>query len=346
MIVAAIGLVCTIRGLGPFWIASSDPRFQAFFFQFFIAASLLTVMPIAAALSARNDAMQQLADRERVLRLLTAQSPNLLLSFDTAGVCQYAAGASFALFGRSPKSFVGDEFGDFAQDPTLLQAAHERVQADPDCCEPIEFQAVDDSEKYLEASFRLTLNEKGQCIGTLASIHDITARKLQELAWARSATTDGLTGVLNREGFLTRLQDAIDNAGPDGFSLAVIDIDRFKLINDNGGHVVGDVVLKHIAATMEYELRQSDVIGRLGGDEFVILLSSADWVDAQEICNRLVTVVRETPISLSSGHTLNAAISCGLARYRPGLDAEQLIEQADKALYRAKRAGRDRVAAI
>ena len=123
----------------------------------------------------------------------------------------------------------------------------------------------------------------------------------------------------------------------------MIDVDRFKLINDNSGHMAGDLVLKEIADRIAAEVRSSDAIGRLGGDEFVLLLETSDWEKAQEICRRVVESIDRADIVLPTGGGLKTAISCGVARYRTGLSADELIHAADLALYEAKRAGRNRM---
>jgi diguanylate cyclase (GGDEF)-like protein len=165
------------------------------------------------------------------------------------------------------------------------------------------------------------------------------------MALARSAHTDSLTGLLNRAGFMTRLERALAGAEMGTLVLAMIDVDRFKLINDNCGHQTGDAVLKEIARRIAGQLRSSDSVGRVGGDEFVVLLDNADWDRAQEICGRLVESVSVEPVRLESGQTISAAISCGVARHRGGLSADQFLHDADVALYEAKRGGRNRVVA-
>ena len=182
-------------------------------------------------------------------------------------------------------------------------------------------------------------------VGTIATIHNVTARKNQELSLSRSATTDSLTGLLNRAGFHARLNHALLTAKPGSLSIAMIDVDRFKLINDNSGHQVGDIVLREIARRISGQVRASDAVGRLGGDEFVILLATPNWEMVQEICARIVVSINADPIILPSGNSLRTAISCGVARLRLGVDADDFIHAADVALYEAKRAGRNRVVA-
>jgi diguanylate cyclase (GGDEF)-like protein len=125
----------------------------------------------------------------------------------------------------------------------------------------------------------------------------------------------------------------------------MIDVDRFKLINDNSGHQVGDIVLREIARRIASQVRSSDAVGRLGGDEFVILLTTPNWDMVQEICGRIVAAVNADPIVLPSGNALRTAISCGVTRLQVGLSADEFLHEADVALYAAKRGGRNRVVA-
>ncbi|WP_288805514.1 GGDEF domain-containing protein [uncultured Novosphingobium sp.] len=207
-----------------------------------------------------------------------------------------------------------------------------------------EFQPRNKPDLHLEASFRATVDDRGNFLGTLASIRDITARKQQELALVRYAQTDDLTGLLNRAGFLQKLGTAIAGDERGDICIALIDMDHFKRINDNRGHQAGDAVLQEIGARLSSQVRATDAVGRLGGDEFVVLMPRCGWDTAREIGNRLVAAVGRTPIVLpDGGPAVTASISCGIARYRKGWTMAQFLSEADRALYEAKGAGRDRI---
>jgi diguanylate cyclase (GGDEF)-like protein/PAS domain S-box-containing protein len=346
MIAAIIGAICTMNGLGPIPMVTHDPGLQAIYFQFFIACTLLTNLPVAVALEARKELMAKMQESEQSLRLLASNSPILILKFDLAGVCRSAIGASEALLERSADEIVDCGFKDISPEGYLeLRRAHGSAIDEPDSLQVTEFRAFLGTDKWLEAIFRTTWDERGRCMGTLATIHDVTARKWQELALAHSAKTDSLTGLLNRAGFLSRLEQAVATARSGTLSIAMIDVDRFKLINDNAGHQAGDAVLQEIAARILGEVRASDAVGRLGGDEFVILLVTPDWTKVQEICDRIVAAVSSEPVTLPNGARLQTAISCGVARYYSGQSVEEFLHSADIALYEAKRGGRNRVIA-
>jgi diguanylate cyclase (GGDEF)-like protein len=158
----------------------------------------------------------------------------------------------------------------------------------------------------------------------------------------RVAVIDPLTGLLNRSAFVQRLaelQHQIDQGAESSLGFLVADIDHFKRINDRHGHPVGDAVLRDVAYAMRSELRAFDLIYRLGGEEFAILLPGADLEKTQEIAERLrVAVASSSTGGVSVTMSFGAgAVSGGDARLA------QLYAEADAALYRAKRAGRNRV---
>lgn len=175
-------------------------------------------------------------------------------------------------------------------------------------------------------------------------IRDISERKRLERELQRQASTDGLTGVLNRRAFTAECERlmavALRHRRP--LSLMVIDADHFKRVNDMFGHPTGDAVLKALALTLGQALRTSDVLGRLGGEEFGILLPETDAAGAREVGERLLQAVRERRIE-HEGHALHVTVSIGVTVLGTGEDSfESAFLRADRALYEAKHGGRDR----
>lgn len=346
MIVAVIGGGATIAGHGPIVMQVYDADMRVYGIQLYLATMLLIQMPIVAALSAREDLIRKLRDSEQSLRMLAGRSPILLLAFDLAGRCERIVGTTDILLDRDSAELVGGTFEHISQEGQYeLRRAHNAALDDLSQSHSAEFRTVKVNDAWLEAVFRAHFDETGRCLGTIATIHDVTQRKNQELSLSRTAKTDSLTGLLNRAGFRSRLDLALLNARPGALSIAMIDVDRFKLINDNSGHQVGDMVLREIARRIAAQVRSSDAVGRLGGDEFVILLTTPNWDKVQDICGRIVTAVNADPIVLPSGNALRTAISCGVARFQAGLSADDFLHEADQALYAAKRGGRNRVVA-
>lgn len=161
------------------------------------------------------------------------------------------------------------------------------------------------------------------------------------------AMTDSLTGLPNRRAAEDRFAGELARAkrAQQSFSIAVCDLDRFKLINDHFGHDIGDEVLRHVAKIMCAALREGDWVARWGGEEFIIFLHQSDQADAHGAMERLREQIKARPLSTSHG-MLELTASFGLSVYQGGdTDIMRLLAEADGCLYEAKRRGRDRVVA-
>lgn len=157
----------------------------------------------------------------------------------------------------------------------------------------------------------------------------------------RAASTDSLTGLANHRIFQTRLEDEVARAHRDRrpLSLALIDVDRFKQINDTFGHLAGDGVLGEIAARLRTSMRGDVLLARIGGDEFAAVMPCTDGAEAAQVSARLGELVRDAPVD----GDLRVTVSIGVSELVAGGDAHDLRRRADEALYAAKRAGRDAV---
>jgi diguanylate cyclase (GGDEF)-like protein len=173
-----------------------------------------------------------------------------------------------------------------------------------------------------------------------------TLRDQQRLS--KLATQDALTGLYNRRGFYGYLAQWTAYATRYGHALSVllVDIDRFKSINDRFGHPAGDVALKAVADAMRGAVRTSDLVGRYGGDEFAILAPDTEPVELAQLMERVLAAIRETQLDLGEEEA-QLTVSIGGAYVTDGIPVtpEQLLAAADQGLYAAKDAGRDRAAA-
>ncbi|WP_207168506.1 GGDEF domain-containing protein [Thiocystis violacea] len=158
---------------------------------------------------------------------------------------------------------------------------------------------------------------------------------------------DPLTGLGNRRALNLQgaqwLADSVRHHQP--ISMLVMDLDRFKAVNDTYGHPVGDRLLCRVAETLMHVTRTADLCVRMGGDEFVVLLPWTDLADALECAERIRHALSEQPIETSGGEQVAASVSIGVATLRKDMDLDKLYQQADEALYAAKRAGSNRVLA-
>ncbi len=160
---------------------------------------------------------------------------------------------------------------------------------------------------------------------------------------------DGLTGLYNRRYLDLALAKEFDQATVHGWPLTIafLDIDHFKMINDSFGHQAGDEVLVSMARILITHVRQTDVVARYGGEEFLLVLPGMGESTASKLMERLVGVIREHPYRLSNGQTIQITASVGVATHIRGCPSfqtcEELVQAADRAVYAAKHEGRDRV---
>ena len=176
--------------------------------------------------------------------------------------------------------------------------------------------------------------------------HDALDESFHEQMY-ESALRDGLTKLFNKRYFQDRLDGEIRFATRHGTSLALImiDVDHFKQVNDTRGHVTGDAVLAVVGEILSAAVRNEDVVARFGGEEFAIISRSIDRAQAMLLAERLRRTIEARAIDVEDGAPVKITVSIGVAAYPeiPCKEPEDLVDAADKALYRAKAAGRNRV---
>jgi|YelNatPaOPRAMG01_1025707.scaffolds.fasta_scaffold13971_2 diguanylate cyclase (GGDEF)-like protein len=160
------------------------------------------------------------------------------------------------------------------------------------------------------------------------------------------AEKDALTGIYNKTSVMQLLDTILEEAANNKkqVSVAMVDIDFFKKINDTYGHLAGDMILKDIARLFSLHLRSMDTIGRFGGEEFLIIFDRTSLQDAKLICNRLLKVIRDHS-TIYEGNSISVTVSIGLAsnENKDIANAESLIKLADEKLYLAKEKGRNQI---
>jgi diguanylate cyclase (GGDEF)-like protein/PAS domain S-box-containing protein len=183
-------------------------------------------------------------------------------------------------------------------------------------------------------------NADGQIVGVIGVITDITERKRAEGAMEHQALHDTLTDLPNRTLLHDRLHHAVLAAQrhSDPLALLLIDLDRFKEVNDTFGHHYGDLLLRQLGPRLQSALRESDTVARLGGDEFAVLLPATDRLGATSVAAKLLSAI-EQPFALE-GHSFEVGASIGIALYPVHAeDTTTLLQRADVAMYLTKRAG-------
>jgi len=201
-------------------------------------------------------------------------------------------------------------------------------------------------EELQEANRGLTQQARDLRTLNAALEAEIEERERLALELQRLATTDELTGLAGRRHFLSlaNREMARQRRVSSAICVLMLDLDRFKLVNDTHGHAVGDSVLRLLADVLREGLRELDIAGRLGGEEFAVLLTEAGRNDAIEVAQRLRSDMASRSVETQSGDIVRCTVSIGVAERIPDEALDDLINRADAALYAAKRAGRDRVA--
>lgn len=161
----------------------------------------------------------------------------------------------------------------------------------------------------------------------------------------RLAMIDPLTGLYNRRYAVPQLTAIAERAAETStkFAVMVVDLDRFKLVNDLHGHAAGDEVLVEVARRLTANLRGSDLLARIGGEEFLVVLPDSGMADARQVAERLCAAVEERPIRLPSGQGLTVTVSIGVAVAGGAVSIDTVVEQADLALLESKGSGRNQV---
>lgn len=340
LLVALIGTAATTAGHGPIVAMSPDPAVRAAVLQSLLAVIMLTGMPVAAALQARRHLTARLTMSERSVRLLAAQAAVLLLHFDREGVCRNAIGAAEALLDTPAAALIGRPARCIHPGGgTLLQSAIDQAETSERAC-ILEFSGRHPA-MWIEATISPTRDEEGAFAGTVVALHDISLHRDRAQAMAKIAETDGLTGLLNRTGFMDRLDELVANGGDAPFALALVDVDHFKGVNDAHGHLVGDRVLRELGRAIAAEGAHGCIGARLGGDEFVLLFPGQSATQAAAACGRVAQRLRVALVDIGEEAAVSPSISCGVAARLAGQRAGSIMLDADRALYAAKADGRN-----
>ncbi|PCI54824.1 MAG: histidine kinase [Gammaproteobacteria bacterium] len=184
--------------------------------------------------------------------------------------------------------------------------------------------------------------EDGCNAGIVGSILDITERKKAEKSLEQLALTDSLTGLDNRYSLMKSLEHSLLRQHRENFTLAflMLDLDGFKQINDSYGHPTGDILLKKVAEKLKNNFRKSDVIARVGGDEFSVILENISSTESlKRLVNKILAQFREAFIIDNKSLTIGISIGIALSS-SSGCTSEDMIKQADAALYQVKNSGK------
>ncbi len=214
-----------------------------------------------------------------------------------------------------------------------------------DKIDPRKPEGLVDAQRILMGEIDRMLKTNAQLHGELAKANKGIAEQRKQIEDLRvQARIDGLTRIPNRASFDERLKEylsLLDRTGM-AFTLLLLDIDLFKKVNDDHGHINGDRILRGVAAKISDSIRTNDFAARYGGEEFAVILPGTRMEEAITVAERVRADIARTNFRLDD-QTVKMTISGGMAESRKGMDAEAIVSAADRALYRAKSEGRNRV---
>ncbi len=297
-----------------------------------------------ADITERKRIEQALQKNEAALRTIIDASPiPVILTGHASGTVAYVNQAAAKFFGRAIKELVGVPAADYWESPeqyaALLAELNTRGFIDE---REARMRRPDGDIRWVQGATTVLRLQEDTLIYTAFS--DITERKRKESELHRLATTDPLTGAMNRRAFTERCAVEAGRARRSGYavSLMICDLDHFKRINDSYGHATGDAVLKVFTGIMQEMIRPSDALGRIGGEEFALLLPGSDAENGAAVAERVRARFAATPIAVANG-SFTASASFGVALWAEGQSLEKAFSAADEALYEAKAKGRNRV---
>ncbi|MDB5960040.1 MAG: diguanylate cyclase [Massilia sp.] len=305
------------------------------------------VYVLARDISERRAAEVQREEGERRLRMITDHLPVLISYIDREHKFRFGNATFETWLGVAPSALPGRPVAEVLGEDVYATARVHLENAFGGWAVSFESRmAVAGKLRILETTYVPDVQPDGSVAGVYGLTHDMTRLKETEEKLTRLARVDSLTGIGNRRMFVEALHQAIERSRRHGapLALAYLDIDLFKKINDTHGHAVGDEVLKEFAQRLQASVRASDTVARLSGDEFVVIIDGLSMeADCRALAEKIAAAVRQ-PFH-AAGMQLAITTSVGVARYCGGEQTqEQLLANADQALYRAKRGGRDGVA--
>ncbi len=295
----------------------------------------------------RMDYEQALATSEARYRLLAENATDVVYRTALDGTTEWVSEGVQRVLGFTPAEFVGRNGRDLVdpQDREFVDRATVEVLAGIRSSARFRMPTKDGGTRWVESTIH-PVYEDGEPVGFVGGWRDVQAEVEVGQELDMRARTDELTGLANRREVIARLTRLLapDNPRHAGLAVAFCDLDGFKAVNDNRGHAVGDALLQIVADRVRACVRAGDTVGRVGGDEFLLVLDAvADLAAAAHVAGKVLVALRE-PVVIA-GDIIPITVSIGVTMAEIHDDVDGLIARADRAMYEAKQAGRDRVVA-
>jgi diguanylate cyclase (GGDEF)-like protein/PAS domain S-box-containing protein len=293
----------------------------------------------------RRRAEATLRESQRALSTLMSNLPGMAYrcANDPRWTAEFVSEGAFELTGYTARDFEHMSFGDIIHpddQERLWEATQQAIAEQRPFQHEYRIRTADGWERWVFEQGRAVLGQSGEVVALEGFISDITDRRQATLALAHQAQHDPLTELPNRVLLRHELQEALRESKRtmEPLALLMMDLDRFKEVNDTFGHRYGDELLQQVAGRLSGTVNGGGTLARLGGDEFGLLLTRTDRVAASEVAQQIVDSL-ETPFAVES-QSIGLGASVGIALYpEDGVDSETLLRHADVAMYVAKRSG-------
>lgn len=294
---------------------------------------------------------KKLMAEQAKIRAMAEATYDPLIMIDSSDNIIFWSPAAEKTFGWTHQEAVGQKMHPLIIPREYLEEAQEGLRrfakegTGPVLNSIMEFPAIRKSGEVFHVERAVSAFQVDGEYYAVGMLRDITERKSNEDELSRLATTDPLTGILNRRRFLELADYEIRRCKRHGCALSFVmfDADNFKKINDTYGHDVGDQVLVTITSAASRSLREVDNIGRIGGEEFIILLPDTPLSGALILAERLRSIIGKIDYKLEDGKILNFTVSLGVTQLIQSEDVDSVLKRADMAMYKAKHNGRNRV---
>jgi diguanylate cyclase (GGDEF)-like protein/PAS domain S-box-containing protein len=360
-LIALVATACSASGAGPFAVVPGEPvGAQTLYLQLFLVSLSLSSAIVSTIFAERRKLLQLTTENEQRFRSLAENSPDVLVLTDLSGRRLYVSSAVKPVLGWTPRELIGKSFQTdvvHPEDIPALKEAYEEVRRyDSDITLSYRCQHKNGHYIWVEGKISLHRDSKSRDpIGFVNVVRDISSRKAAEERLQTAyqeletlAANDSLTGIANRRQFDSMLSAEWKRSMRTGhpLGLLLIDVDFFKNFNDLYGHLRGDDCLRDLAQWVAKQVhRPGDLVARFGGEEFAVILPDTDEKGSAELADKIRQGIAERKLPHAGNSHAVVTVSIGCASLTPtrGSVEQDLIEAADKALYRAKNIGRNAV---
>jgi diguanylate cyclase (GGDEF)-like protein/PAS domain S-box-containing protein len=360
----AIALWLTMHRFGTLWsYPFSSMQARIFALQLFMVAALGIALPISATQTQRRRLIALLRDGERRYRVLAEHATDIVISMGLDGRLTYVSPRAKTVLGYASDDLLGVYYPELVlpdDRDALATTVKDLTMGMTEASHISRLRRPDGRALWVETHFRSVIDSfSGKPEALTATVRDVTERKMaeQRLADERRelhglAFRDGLTGLFNRRHFDRQLalqwREEVQAGNPSVVAVMMVDVDAFKSYNDHNGHQSGDDCLRAVAQTIAASARRpTDVVARYGGEEFALILPDTGERGAMQVAERIRQSVENLRIPHVACSTGIVTVSIGVAAQRPRKDDDgrDLVAAADRALYAAKRHGRNQACA-